>query len=151
MPDSDKLKLGEEHDELMKGEFDEISEREELMESISQKITTLKGQYKEYMTHKPELAEFAKAGERDVERAREDSYKEIEAKTAGKTLPALGFTVNWNPLNEMVTRQLAGFRKQMPMSNQEAKQWFYIIRREEIKFKKAKQILYRCQRDMTTR
>jgi len=125
---------------MMEVEFEDFSDKEEILQERAAKITSLKKQYEEFIDNKGELSEFAKEGKRDVENTSEDKYQEIVKKDE-EDKPDLGFTVNWNAMNERTFKQIVGLKRALELTPKEAKQWFYMIRREEIKLKKAQEIL----------
>ena len=137
---SDEVRISEEYEKLMAIEFEQFSDKEEFLQERAAKIVHLKKQYEEYEKSKAELEEFASEGKRDLEKTVEAKHKELERVMDPKR-NELGFRVNWHPLNEKVKGQVLKIKKSWSLSVAEAKQWFYIIRREEIKLKKAKEIM----------
>ena len=135
-------RVSEEYEELMELEFSDFSDKEEFLMDRAKKIVNLKKQYEEVNENKDELEEFAKKGKEDLDKTIEDKNKELSYIPGLETnMEKLGFKVNWNPLNEKVAKQVLKIQDLWELTDQEAKQWFYIIRREEIKLKKALEIL----------
>lgn len=117
-----------------------FADKEELLREREENIKKLKNQYEEMVNSKKELDEFKKGGEEDVNIANEE-LEEKNLPDISESFAKLGFRVSWSPVNEKVAKQVLDFRDVYPMNKYEAKHWFYLIRREELKMKKAQEIL----------
>jgi len=136
----DEVRISEEYQKMMELEFTDFSDKEEFLRDRAERIVKLKKQYEDYNRNKDQLEKFAKKGKEDLSKTKEDKER-IYAPDLKTDMDLLGFRVNWHPLNEKVAKHVLKIKEGWGLTDKEAKQWFYIIRREEIKIKKALEIL----------
>eukprot|EP00826_Nyctotherus_ovalis_P039574 TRINITY_DN3814_c0_g8_i2.p1 TRINITY_DN3814_c0_g8~~TRINITY_DN3814_c0_g8_i2.p1 ORF type:complete len:247 (+),score=79.02 TRINITY_DN3814_c0_g8_i2:122-862(+) len=140
---ADEVRISEEYEKMMEVEFSDFSDKEEFLRDRAERIVRLKKQYEEYDKSKKDLDEFARKGKQDLGKTKENKLKDLARNSTFKTdMEMLGFRVNWHPLNEKVAKQVLEIAKSWDLDTRQAKHWFYVIRREEIKTKKALEILY---------
>lgn len=137
---SNDIRISQEYEKMLELTYEDFSDKEEILKERAAKVVHLKKQYEEYEDSKKQLEKFVEEGKNDLDKTREQKYKELIEKTEKKK-NELGFHINWHPLNEKVTKQIVQLRKEWGMNQRDTKAWFYIIRREEIAIKKAQELM----------